>query len=111
MVKGTEEVGSKGMGEVEAKGLVGPVTGEGGVVGGTEMMVGSDHTSNIRQTASLVSSVRHPFASVCALPRGSHVLLTRGSHVLLTQRKKKKGETTTLMNPSYSVPVQCSYYP
>ena len=30
------------MGEVEAKGLVGPVTGEGGVVGGTKMMVGRE---------------------------------------------------------------------
>ena len=37
-----EEVGSKGMGEVEAKGMVGPVIGEGGVVGGTKMMVGRE---------------------------------------------------------------------
>ena len=37
-----EEVGSKGTGEVEAKGLVGPVTGEGGVVGGPKMMVGRE---------------------------------------------------------------------
>ena len=43
MVEGMEEVGRKGTGEVEAKGLVGPVTGgEGGVVGGTKMMIGRE---------------------------------------------------------------------
>ena len=41
-VESTEEVSSKGTGEVEAKGLVGPVAGEGGVVGGAEVMVGGE---------------------------------------------------------------------
>ena len=41
-VEGTEEVGGKGAGEVEAKGLVGPMTGEGGVVGGPKVMVGRE---------------------------------------------------------------------
>ena len=41
-VESAEEVSSKGTGEVEAKGLVGPVAGEGGVVGGAEVMVGGE---------------------------------------------------------------------
>ena len=39
-VKGTEKVGGEGTGEVEAKGLVGLVAGEGGVIGGAKVMVG-----------------------------------------------------------------------
>ena len=35
-----EEVGGEGMGKVEAKGLVGPMAGEGGVVGGAKVIVG-----------------------------------------------------------------------
>ena len=39
-VKGMEKVGSKGAGKVEAKHLVGPMAGEGGVIGGAKVMVG-----------------------------------------------------------------------
>ena len=39
-VKSTEERGSEGTGKVEAKCLVGPVAGEGGVIGGAKVVVG-----------------------------------------------------------------------